>query len=89
MRSREVREEESESEIEYVRRQLELSEREKALAERELDLTRQQIELLREMQRLSVRDQKREIVQRVPPVSISAIAELLNDFDGSASTFET
>ncbi|KAK9304218.1 hypothetical protein QLX08_004378 [Tetragonisca angustula] len=89
MRSREIREEESESEIEYVRRQLELSEREKALAERELDLTRQQIELLREMQRLSVRDQEREIVQRVSPVDISAIAELLSNFDGSANTFET
>ncbi|KAK9294991.1 hypothetical protein QLX08_010564 [Tetragonisca angustula] len=86
MRSREVREEESESEIEHMRR---LSEREKALAERELDLARQQIELLREMQRLSVRDQEREIVQRVPPVSISAIAELLSNFDGSVNTFET
>lgn len=42
------------------------------------------------MQRLSIRDQEREItVQRVPSASISAIGELLSNFDGSANTFET
>ncbi|KAK2575252.1 hypothetical protein KPH14_012703, partial [Odynerus spinipes] len=78
------------TEITFLRRETEFFRREKGLAERELQLARQEVELLREMHNLSVNQHQVEgaireesMQQRSPPVNATAVADLLNYFDGS------
>ncbi|KMQ88410.1 hypothetical protein RF55_12116 [Lasius niger] len=82
-------------------REIEIYRREKEIAERELELARREIALLRERQNTNFVDRERQEetivnnddgVRRVSPhtrLNLTAIADLLANFDGISSDFDT
>ncbi|KMQ84654.1 hypothetical protein RF55_17376 [Lasius niger] len=82
-------------------REIEIYRREKEIAERELELARHEIALLRERQNTNFVDRERQeettvdnddAVRRVSPhtrLNLKAIADLLANFNGISSDFDT
>ncbi|XP_029162889.1 uncharacterized protein LOC114934371 [Nylanderia fulva] len=86
------------TEVEYLRRSMELCEREKRLMERELRLMRQENDLLRRTQNVNTDggELRNEVAAGSPTISheagvtnINAIASLLGYFEGDSSAFES
>jgi len=85
----------AENESEQMSRQMDLMRKEKELAERELQIAQREINLLRQMQQLNI---SQPDIHRVsgatselastPKMNITAIADLLSNFDGNTNTFD-
>ncbi|XP_076398062.1 uncharacterized protein LOC143266361 [Megachile rotundata] len=81
------------TELELMKLRLELLEKEKEMALREADLARRELEFARAAQGNAGQPSTRAEVAAVPPeplrMNITAMADLLNHFDGSEGAFET
>jgi len=84
-----------ENESEKMLKQMDMMRKEKELVERELRIVQREIELLRQIQQLNISqsDARRatEVTNELtntPRMNITAIADLLSDFDGSTNTFD-